>query len=490
MPTASSWIRCRIRSSAIPPARWLGLNTLELVHHDDLESGTRHARPVARASPSDRCASSCAFVIRTAAGADSTCVMTNHLDDPVVCGIIVNGHDVTERVDAERELIESEAEFRFLAERASDMIYRFRTTGDLGYEYISPACEELTGFTPADYYADPELMLNRLHPDDRHVAIDASGASRLRERRHATDADAHAPQERDVDLDRTPNGPRPRRAGRHDRRRRHRPRHHQAGACRGRDPGARVLLPLGARIDPGTGDRRRRRRDHPRGECRLDRGAVGHDDDLGSGNVGTNYLALCDDEASRGVPGSAQAAAGLRAVLSGAEEGFRLDYPIYGPDEERWFMLRVSPLRTATGGAIVHHLDITDRKVYEQQLARQAIRDPLTGLANRALLADRLEGALAASASTGADGRLAGARPRPFQHRQRRPRPRRGRRPARGRRGPAPQARTSRRHAGASRWRRVRRALRRAHRDQAAGALAERIVNVFSEPLREVGARP
>src|SRR4029077_2762660 len=63
--------------------------------------------------------------------------------------------------------------------------------------------------------------------------------------------------------------------------------------------------------------------------------------------------------------------------------------------EERWFMLRVSPLRTATGGAIVHHLDITDRKVYEQQLARQAIRDPLTGLANRALLTDRLEGALA-----------------------------------------------------------------------------------------------
>ena len=49
----------------------------------------------------------------------------------------------------------------------------------------------------------------------------------------------------------------------------------------------------------------------------------------------------------------------------------------------------------ATGGAIVHHVDITDRKVYEQQLARQAIRDPLTGLANRALLADRLEGALA-----------------------------------------------------------------------------------------------
>ena len=102
--------------------------------------------------------------------------MTNHLDDPVVGGIIVNGHDVTERVDAERERAESEAEFRFLAERASDMIYRFSIAGDRVFEYMSPASEEITGFTPAEYYADPELMLNRLHPDDRQVAIHGSGA--------------------------------------------------------------------------------------------------------------------------------------------------------------------------------------------------------------------------------------------------------------------------------------------------------------------------
>ena len=117
--------------------------------------------------------------------------------------------------------------------------------------------------------------------------------------------------------------------------------------------------------------------------------------DAESGDVGTNYLDMCDEGAAHGVPGAAQAAAGLRAVLSGAQEGFQLDYPVYGADEERWFMMRVSPLQTATGGAVVHHLDITDRKVYEQQLARQALRDPLTGLANRALLTDRLEGAIA-----------------------------------------------------------------------------------------------
>src|SRR4029079_4863331 len=83
-----------------------------------------------------------------------------------------------------------------------------------------------------------------------------------------------------------------------------------------------------------------------------------------------------------------------------AEESFHLDYPVYGFDnehEERWFVMQVSPLRTETGGAVIYHVDITDRKQYEQQLARHALRDSLTGLANRALLSDRLDGALARS---------------------------------------------------------------------------------------------
>jgi diguanylate cyclase (GGDEF)-like protein/PAS domain S-box-containing protein len=49
----------------------------------------------------------------------------------------------------------------------------------------------------------------------------------------------------------------------------------------------------------------------------------------------------------------------------------------------------------AVGGVVVNYRDITARKGLEEELRRQAFHDSLTGLANRALFADRLEHALA-----------------------------------------------------------------------------------------------
>jgi diguanylate cyclase (GGDEF)-like protein/PAS domain S-box-containing protein len=49
----------------------------------------------------------------------------------------------------------------------------------------------------------------------------------------------------------------------------------------------------------------------------------------------------------------------------------------------------------AVGGIVINYRDITARKGLEAELRRQAFHDSLTGLANRALFADRLEHALA-----------------------------------------------------------------------------------------------
>ena len=48
----------------------------------------------------------------------------------------------------------------------------------------------------------------------------------------------------------------------------------------------------------------------------------------------------------------------------------------------------------AVGGVVVNYRDVTTRKTLEEELRRQAFHDSLTGLANRALFADRLEHAL------------------------------------------------------------------------------------------------
>jgi len=49
----------------------------------------------------------------------------------------------------------------------------------------------------------------------------------------------------------------------------------------------------------------------------------------------------------------------------------------------------------AVGGVVVNYRDVTARKGLEEELRRQAFHDSLTGLANRALFADRLDHALA-----------------------------------------------------------------------------------------------
>jgi PAS domain S-box-containing protein len=74
------------------------------------------------------------------------------------------------------EMEASGERYRMLAERAQDVVYRMRVAPDVRLEYISPSVTRITGHTPAEYYADQELVRRLTHPDDARMLPEASAA--------------------------------------------------------------------------------------------------------------------------------------------------------------------------------------------------------------------------------------------------------------------------------------------------------------------------
>ncbi|NJN68511.1 MAG: PAS domain-containing protein [Chloroflexaceae bacterium] len=71
---------------------------------------------------------------------------------------------------AEEVLRGSEEHFRTVAEFAYD--WEYWIAPDRTHLYVSPACERITGYRPAAFYANPDLLLSLVHPKDRERVAD------------------------------------------------------------------------------------------------------------------------------------------------------------------------------------------------------------------------------------------------------------------------------------------------------------------------------
>ena len=79
--------------------------------------------------------------------------------------------------------------------------------------------------------------------------------------------------------------------------------------------------------------------------------------------IGRSYLTACGDEPDSS---GGSVAAGIRGVLDGELAGFELEYPCHDDRRQRWFRAVIQPLGASDfEGAIVFHIDITDRKLAE-----------------------------------------------------------------------------------------------------------------------------
>jgi two-component system, sensor histidine kinase and response regulator len=100
----------------------------------------------------------------------------------------------------------------------------------------------------------------------------------------------------------------------------------------------------------------------------LDTANALHGPEIG---VGQNYLEVCERVSDTYIDDARAAAAGIRRVLLGEATDFDLEYPCHSPTAQRWFHLTVAPVRKdRRAGAVVLHVDITERKQGEDALER------------------------------------------------------------------------------------------------------------------------
>jgi len=100
---------------------------------------------------------------------DEVALLTE-LSNDLAFGIVSQRNRVRQQ-EAERELAHSEERYRALAESAQDLIYRYQLYPERRFEYVSPSSLEMTGYTPEEHYADPDLGVKLVHPDDRHLLL-------------------------------------------------------------------------------------------------------------------------------------------------------------------------------------------------------------------------------------------------------------------------------------------------------------------------------
>ena len=92
--------------------------------------------------------------------------------------------------------------------------------------------------------------------------------------------------------------------------------------------------------------------------------------DLEAG-VGLNYLDVLRNTTDNEDDSAASLLTGLEAVLAGSRDSFSYEYPCELPlGGMCWYLLRATPLRGATGGMVVSHIDITAQHLAQEETLR------------------------------------------------------------------------------------------------------------------------
>jgi len=105
-------------------------------------------------------------------GVHATTTRAFTIDDANFIQTMANAlSEAIERARAVNALELREERFRRLAENAHDIIYRYRLIPTAGFEYVNPAVQRITGYSPEECYEDPGVAFRMIHPDDRAAML-------------------------------------------------------------------------------------------------------------------------------------------------------------------------------------------------------------------------------------------------------------------------------------------------------------------------------
>ena len=102
---------------------------------------------------------------------------------------------------------------------------------------------------------------------------------------------------------------------------------------------------------------------------------------------GSNYLQICKNATGECSGGAEEFAHGLRKVKSGEKDIYSQEYPCHSPNEQRWFIGRVTPFP----GRERKHLVITHENITERKLAERALQEERDKLRNLHYAVDKLQ---------------------------------------------------------------------------------------------------
>lgn len=97
-----------------------------------------------------------------------------------------------------------------------------------------------------------------------------------------------------------------------------------------------------------------------------------------------NYIEACDNASDIDGDFGPKVAQGIRSVIDKSHDSFYFEYPCHSPQQNRWFMMRVTPLSFEQDNYfVISHHNITERKLAEEKVRNLARIDGLTNIANR-----------------------------------------------------------------------------------------------------------